>query len=679
MDISFKITKKDLPRLIGAFICCAVGVGFSVTRFKDAIFWYVGLFLLSFITVTVKDKDSCKGGAKYLRLIPEVIYPILASFFTIFFMQLVNLVDHEVMKDFSMLYKVMYYTEKTRWLNESIIVIGVYFFLRLCQVPRRFAAVFTPVPFLLLGVVDFYVFASRGHEILFSDILSARTAMNVMVAYTYDLTFPIIFVILPYALYIIACLRLKNDKPVTKAWIRVPVFAVLAACFIVGYVFMIKAWSKTNQPQDWEDKGSRYNGLLLNFSLSVATMFAEPPEGYSTQALDALIADTGVDMSYKGDASEASNIIVIMNESYMMAKDYIYMLGCYEDPTPYFNSLSENTLHGYAQSSVYGGNTPNSEFEFLTGISLGYMPIGAVPYTQYVNQDMYSLTWALKDMGYYTTVMHPYLASGWNRPNVYPKLGFDKIMFIDDFDYTQDDLQRADYMTDSAAYRNLLDQIHQAPEGQKTFTFLITMQNHGGYSEAFDNFPVHEYVTGTYTGEDFKVNTYLTALSESDTALQELITALEQEDEKYTLLIFGDHQPQLNAFTNNFAPGRNSSWLVPYLIWTNYDMNDELEQQYAEDPVGISSINYLALDVLKAAGVEYPAYYQVLSQIRAEVPSINSVGYYSNERGQFTYLADVTTDADRNILTLYRYIQYNLVFDNARSDFENSLLEVVGE
>ncbi|MCR4688302.1 MAG: LTA synthase family protein [Saccharofermentans sp.] len=677
MGVSIKITKKDLPRLIGAFICCAIGVAFSVTRFKDAIFWYVGLFLLSFLTITVKEE--AKGFAKYSRIIFDVIYPVLASFFTVFFMQLVNLVDHEVMKDFNMLYKVMYYTEKTRWLNESIIIIGVYFFFRLCMMPRRFAAIFTPVPFFILGVADFYVFASRGHEILFSDILSARTAMNVMAAYTYDLTFPIVFVILPYALYIIACLRLKDDKPVSKVWIRVIVFAVLAFGFIFGYVSMVKTWSKTNQPQDWEDKGSRYNGLLLNFSLSIATMYAEAPEGYSTEALDNLIANTGIDMTDTGDASEASNIIVIMNESYMQARDYLYMMGCYEDPTPYFNSLSENTVHGYAQSSVYGGNTPNSEFEFLTGITLGYMPIGAVPYTQYVNQDMYSLTWALKDLGYYTTVMHPYLASGWNRPNVYPRLGFDKIMFIDDFNYTDSDLQREDYMTDSAAYRNLIEQIHQAPEGQKTFTFLITMQNHGGYSEAFDNFPVHEYVSGTFTGEDFKVNTYLTALAESDVALQELITALEQEDEKYTLLIFGDHQPQLNAFTNNFAPGKNSSWIVPYIIWTNYDLNDELEQQYAEDPVGISSINYLSLDVLKAAGVELPAYYQVLSMIRDEVPSINSVGYYSNARSQFAYLADITTDEDRNMLTLYRYIQYNLVFDDSRSEFENSLMTVVGE
>ena len=154
MGVSVKITKKDLPRLIGAFICCAVGVAFSVSRFKDAIFWYVGLFLLSFITITVKDEDKVKGITKYLRIIPDIVFPILASFFTIYFMQLVNLVDHEVMADFKMLYKVMYYTEKTRWINESIIVIGVYFFLRMCCLPRRFTAIFTPVPFFFLGILE---------------------------------------------------------------------------------------------------------------------------------------------------------------------------------------------------------------------------------------------------------------------------------------------------------------------------------------------------------------------------------------------------------------------------------------------------------------------------------------------------------------------------------------------
>ena len=87
------------------------------------------------------------------------------------------------------------------------------------------------------------------------------------------------------------------------------------------------------------------------------------------------------------------------------------------------------------------------------------MPNGAIPYIQYMKGQQYSLAWALKKLGYYTIAMHPYDSSGWNRTKVYPYLGFDKMMFIDDFDYDQSDLQRAGYMTDSQAYKNLITQL----------------------------------------------------------------------------------------------------------------------------------------------------------------------------------------------------------------------------
>ena len=90
--------------------------------------------------------------------------------------------------------------------------------------------------------------------------------------------------------------------------------------------------------------------------------------------------------------------------------------------------------------------------------------------------------------------MHPYLSSGWNRTSAYPKLGFDDYIFLDDFEYDDSDLIRS-YMSDMCAYENLIDHIESAPSGQKTFTFLVTMQNHGGYSESFSNFPITEYVT----------------------------------------------------------------------------------------------------------------------------------------------------------------------------------------
>ena len=678
MSVSLKVGKKDLPRLIIALLFCAAGIILSVLQgFYDSIFWYAGLFLLTVPTVTVNSSDS-----KLVRVIPEIIYPLFTAYFTIFFMQMINLANHKNIDGERWLYHIMYHYEFTRMFREIPIIIFVYFLLRMFMVPRRFAACFAPLPFLILGLADYYVFEFRGHEILFSDFMSAQTAANVAGNYNFDLLYPVVFLAMPYALFMMVCLRLKGDKPATPAWLRVIIFGVVTAAALAGFVLSLLDWAVENRPQDWADKGSRFNGFLLNFSLSVKTLFVEPPKGYSTAALDELIATEGIDISYKGNADEASNVIVIMNESFMDPRSYLYTYSFFQDPTPYFNSLSSdpNAVMGLAASSVYGGNTPNSEFEFLTGITIGYMPNGAVPYMQYVKDPQYSLAWAMKEMGYYTIAMHPYYSSGWNRTNVYPNFGFDKMMFMDDFTYEQSDLQRDEYMTDAQAYANLIEQIEQAPEDQKVFAFLITVQNHAGYTENLTNFvPTEYFAPGTANGNELALNVYLTCLKQSDDALKDLLEYLSEQDEKYTVMMFGDHQPQfMSVFPNNFAPGVYTSWTIPYMIWTNYDMDPEIKAQYENDTVGITSINYLAIDTLKAAGIELPGYFQLLEKMREELPCINSAGYYSNSLGSFGVYGDPTDAETQKVLDLFQYIQYNLMFDKDSGEFKNSLMTVVG-
>ena len=83
--------------------------------------------------------------------------------------------------------------------------------------------------------------------------------------------------------------------------------------------------------------------------------------------------------------------------------------------------------------SVKGGNTANSEFEFLTGSSLYWLPVGSVAYQQYIRKDLPGLADQLGREGYRTIAMHPYYSSGWNRPKVYSLMHFDEMYFYKDF------------------------------------------------------------------------------------------------------------------------------------------------------------------------------------------------------------------------------------------------------
>ena len=66
----------------------------------------------------------------------------------------------------------------------------------------------------------------------------------------------------------------------------------------------------------------------------------------------------------------------------------------------FFNSLKEDTVTGTMHTSIFGGSTANTEFEFLTGNTLAYLPFHSVAYNNHVKVPTPSLTTTLKSRGY---------------------------------------------------------------------------------------------------------------------------------------------------------------------------------------------------------------------------------------------------------------------------------------
>ena len=81
---------------------------------------------------------------------------------------------------------------------------------------------------------------------------------------------------------------------------------------------------------------------------------------------------------------------------------------------------------GLAYTSARGGGTCNSEFEFLTGSTLGSLGGGVYPYMFYDMSVPESLPHYFAAQGYGTTAIHPAEASNWRRDVVYGQMGFDE-------------------------------------------------------------------------------------------------------------------------------------------------------------------------------------------------------------------------------------------------------------
>ena len=253
------------------------------------------------------------------------------------------------------------------------------------------------------------------------------------------------------------------------------------------------------------------------------------------------------------------NLIVIMNESFADMQASFPQLELSEDPLTFFHSLKENTIRGTILSPVSGGGTANVEYEFLTGGSLAFLPAGTVAYQLFAYDGLPSLSSQLKDAGYYNVAFHPYLSSGWNRTSVYKWLKFDRQLYDED---VKDPYIIREYISDFSDY----EQLYQLTEeiDQPTFIFNVTMQNHSGYSQGWNNLGKTVRVTGG-AKNTYPAIQYFSLMKESDRALQELIEHYSASDERTMVVFFGDHQPPLGTdfYKDLYGNGGNGLILQP--------------------------------------------------------------------------------------------------------------------
>ncbi|MDD2213617.1 MAG: LTA synthase family protein [Oscillospiraceae bacterium] len=375
--------------------------------------------------------------------------------------------------------------------------------------------------------------------------------------------------------------------------------------------------------------------------------------GQTYQTLLGSMADlplvSGADL--KTNVTSQPNIIIVMNESF----SDLSVLADFQtniEVTPQLNSLSANTIKGDAAVSIKGGNTATSEFEFLTSDSMAFLPTGSVAYQQFISGYMPTLVQLLEDQDYYTIAMHPYRASGWNRDQVYPYFGFDKIKFASDF--TNKQLLRK-YISDASLFDEILLELQNKPADQSAFIFTVSMQNHGGYTTEYDNF--EQQVEVTSDGGADALNQYLSLIYETDAAMGDFLSALEELDQDTIVLFFGDHQP--NDYTvsslkslDSYNEAVDARYQVPYVIWANYDIPEGRGQT--------TSLNFLAGDLLDLAGLEKSPYLLFLDELQAQLPVMTANYCIDTEGTLYEYNGSTPFET---WLNNYKILQYNQLID----------------
>ena len=574
--------------------------------------------------------------------------------------------------------------------NYALFIILYFLFFALSGSIRFAIFAINPVMYGL-ALTHAYLLDFRGTPFLPMDFLGIKTAMNVAGTYKFHLLYNVILA--SYVMIILVILGVKIKTPEFKPAFKIALrgfMGLFAGTVIVLFYFtsvFVKAGVK---PDFWnQSRGYKNYGFAFSFVGNTKYLFVSAPKGYNANEIGDYFKDVDDNKTQTVTPSEsAPNIICIMNESLADLK----ILGDFQtnmDYMPFMHSLTENTIKGNLYVPVVGAGTSNTEFEFLTGASVAFLPSGSNAYMLYIKDNMPSLVSTLKAQGYSSMALHPYYASGWNRTSVYNFMGFDRfvslenlidISILKDFsdngnndpDYFQALIEEnypdrsnmliRQYVSDSYNYKLIIDDYEKRDKSKPYFTFNVTMQNHGGYTINAANFDECISITSANTYYT-KASKYLSLIKASDDAFAELINYFKNVEEPTLICMFGDHHPTVEPEFISEIMGVDSlndlsleqvqqRHITPFFIWANYDIEEKFVDKL--------SSNYLASYLLKVAGLKMTDYDKYLLNLSETLPVVDSVGYIDNQNNYYR-LGDETEYTET--LSQYEKIQYNLVFD----------------
>lgn len=544
--------------------------------------------------------------------------------------------------------EVKYYLFKfPKFICTILIYIFSYYILYGITNKKKFSCLTVSSASFIFAVINYIITQIRGISLTISDIFSFQTALNVSkgisVSFEENFLIGILFFIIS-----LVWLYKFNKFDIPKKQHTKKERCYLIAIGVVGILFFYTFNPLMNSVRIWDiNKSYTESGASLTAMKMLKDLSVEEPKGYDkNQVLDILNRFSG-DELYSGDFP---NVIIVMNESFSDL-DKIYKLEMSGDCIPYFHSLlsGDNIISGTLHSSEYGGGTANVEYELLTQNSVAFLPVGSIPYQQYIVNDVKtSLPAYFNDLQYNSYGIHSWNKSGYSRPKIYEYMKFKNMFFKEDMNELEYSFNN--YSTDISTYNYLFNFLENKSGDEKNFTFLLTMQNHLPYNNL--NSGESEFVYN-----DDKLNSYLQSLKLSDEALKELITFLENYDEKTILLFFGDHQPSIEldekyGFREECS-GETAKYLVPFFIWANYDIEEEREIE--------TSAVYLQSILFENTKMPLNQYMKYMIELRKEIPIITK-NYYIDKNGN-KYLYHDNSSPYYNKIHEYEKIIYYQMFE----------------
>ena len=569
------------------------------------------------------------------------------------------------------------------WIDNYLVCLLIYLALFCVTGSARVPALAaTPVLFVF-GLANMYLKEFRGEPLVPMDMGSVSTAMTVARGYTYsvgvDVSFAVAVMVLAMALS--SRLSMPPMKRKTKIASRLAVAVLvsgIAFCFYATDMFVNWGYKPDffNQMRGYNNKGA-----LLEFTVNTRYLHRSPPEGYDPDQLSRIVEDELASYDGKtitenalaagsagksgtdGRANKTSpktvalkkgekpDIIVVMDEAFSDL-EINGDVETSEEVMPNMERLKKESLQGYAYVSVFGAGTSNTEFEFLTGDPMAFLPPASNAYQLYVQEEQPGLALTLKKAGYTTHAFHPYFRGNWNRPRVYESMGFDDYHGIEDMfsrefvdaytnnpnaKYTLNKLLEEEgkssdiflrrYVSDAYDFSELITRYEKRDKSKPYFMFNVTMQNHSPYDlfmdTKYDSIKLRG-LTGTYP----KTEQYLSIIHQTDKALGDLVAYFEKADRPVMIFFFGDHQPSIENDFYEEVTGTAPSDMEGMTLMDRYSTRFMMWSNFGTPAgwTGNISTNYLSAMMMENTGLEMTDFMRYLQAMYEKYPVVTGQG-----------------------------------------------------
>lgn len=366
-------------------------------------------------------------------------------------------------------------------------------------------------------------------------------------------------------------------------------------------------------------RNERLGVLAGLYAAARQSALAEPNE-YTEDNMNRIVLQISASAPRVSTPEVKPNVILLMSESFFDPTK-LPNVEYSTDPVPNFHALASSFPAGDFLSNTYAGGTGYVELEVFTGVPSSLLAptdlLTTIP-DESAYERMPSIVKAFSNQGYQTLYVHSHTDALYGRVTHIPAVGFDSVIFREDFITELD--YAGDFVSDDCWADEIIARFESKKKGEPIFLYGLSMENHQPYSSAKFKTPSPvEVTTELLEGEPLGMfDSLIHGLYDADASLGKLVEYFASVDEPTILIFYGDHLPRpsfgegdtlydrlgysTDANTLNWSPQELKRMLTTnYVIWNNYGAQFDVPE--------IVSCNNLGTKLLDWTGLPKPLYF----------------------------------------------------------------------